>query len=41
LTTEWKPKSHMWFLSNQTKHTLLEESDTNMLIEVYVISSAI
>jgi MULE transposase domain len=41
LTTEWKPKSHMWSLSNQTEHTLLEESDTNMLIEVYVISSAI
>jgi hypothetical protein len=33
LTTEWKPKSHMWSLSNQTKCTLLEESDTNMLIE--------
>jgi hypothetical protein len=33
LTTEWKPKSHMWSLSNQTKHTLLEESDTNMLIK--------
>jgi MULE transposase domain len=33
LTTKWKPKSHMWSLSNQTKRTLLEESDTNMLIE--------
>ena len=33
LTTEWKPKSHMWSLSNRTERTLLEESDTNMLIE--------
>src|SRR6266850_799550 len=39
LNTEWRPKSHMWSLSNQTECTLLEESDTNMLIEVLVILS--
>jgi hypothetical protein len=33
LNTEWKPRSHMWSLSNWTKHTLLEKGDTNMLIE--------
>jgi len=39
LNTEWRLKSHMWSLSNWTKHTLLEESNTNMLIEALVISS--
>jgi MULE transposase domain len=40
LNTEWRPKSHMWSLSNWTEHTLLEEGNTNMLIEVLVISSS-
>ena len=40
LNTEWKPRSHMWSLSNRTERTLLEEGDTNMLIEALVIRSS-
>jgi hypothetical protein len=37
LKTDWEPKSDMWALSNRTDRTLLEEGDTNMLIEALVI----
>ena len=40
LKTDWKPKSHMWSLSNRTERTLIEEGDTNMLIEALVIFSS-
>ena len=39
LNTEWKPRSHMWSISYRSDRTLLEEGDTNMLIEALVISS--
>ena len=34
LDTEWMSKSDMWSLSKWTEHTLLEEGNTNMLIEI-------
>jgi hypothetical protein len=37
LDKDWMAKDHMWSLSKQTEHSLLEEGNTNMLMEVYVI----
>jgi hypothetical protein len=37
LATDWMPKEHMWSLSKRTERSLLEEGNTNMLIEAYVI----
>jgi MULE transposase domain len=37
LDKDWMAKDHMWSLSKWTEHSLLEEGNTNMLIEVYVI----
>ena len=41
LNTAWMPKSKMWSLSNRTEHTLIKESDTNMLIEALVAFSSL
>jgi hypothetical protein len=37
LDTDWMPKENMWSLSKRTERSLLEEGNTNMLIEAYVI----
>jgi MULE transposase domain len=37
LDKDWMAKDHIWSLSKQTECSLLEEGNTNMLIEAYVI----
>jgi hypothetical protein len=35
LVANWMPDSAMWTVSTRTERSILEEGDTNMLIEAY------
>ena len=35
---EWLPHKEMWSAMSHQNHTIFEEDDTNMLLELYVIT---